>query len=84
MSDAFRILFVDDEPNVLHGYQRQLRKEFSLEIAVGGAAGLKAIKETGPYAVVVTDMRMPAMNGIEFFCRLKRESLVRGLNKYKP
>lgn len=63
MSD--RILCVDDEPSILAGYQRNLRRQFTLDIAVGPQEGLTALmKET--YAVVVSDMRMPGMDGIQF------------------
>src|SRR5262245_28427095 len=66
-----RILCVDDEPNVLAGYQRQLRKHYDIEIAQGGEQGLAAIQEKGPYAVIVSDMRMPGMNGAQFLARAK-------------
>ena len=61
-----KILCVDDEENVLTGLQRSLRKQFPIDIAVGGAAGLQRLERDGPYAVVMADMQMPEMNGIEF------------------
>ena len=54
-----RVLFVDDEPNVLDGIRRQLRNRVELETATSAAAGLDIIKAQGPFAVVVSDMRMP-------------------------
>ena len=60
-----RILLVDDEPNVLDGLRRQLRREFAVDVAGGGADGLRALS-TGPYAVVVSDFRMPLMDGAQF------------------
>ena len=39
-----KILFVDDEPNVLAAFQRQLRKQFDLVTAEGPAAGLAALQ----------------------------------------
>ena len=66
-----KILFVDDEPNILAAYQRQLRKQFSVEIAVGPVAGLAALQNPRDFAVVVADMRMPEMNGVEFLVRVK-------------
>jgi response regulator RpfG family c-di-GMP phosphodiesterase len=69
-SDHEKILFVDDEPNVLEGYKRQLRKHFHIETAVGGPEALKLICASGPYAIVVADMRMPSMNGIELLGRV--------------
>jgi len=58
-----KVLFVDDEPVILEGYQRLLGRQVAIETAVGGTAGIAAIAETGPFAVVVSDMRMPQMDG---------------------
>lgn len=60
-----KILLVDDEENLLSGLKRQLRNDFKVTTAVGGAAALEALDEHGPFAVVVSDMQMPEMNGIE-------------------
>ncbi len=69
-----RVLFVDDEPNVLDGIRRQLRTKLDLETAIGAAAGLKLIEEKGPFAVVVSDMRMPEMNGARFLAEVNKIS----------
>lgn len=66
-----KILLVDDEPNVLLGYQRLLHGEFQSDTAVGATAGLMAIQNKGPFAVVLSDMRMPEMDGIQFLTRVK-------------
>lgn len=66
-----KILFVDDDPNVLEGYQRRLSRVLRVDTALGGNEGLKRLAENGPYAVVVADMKMPGMNGIEFLARVK-------------
>ena len=63
MSD--RILCVDDDPNILSAYQRSLRKRFHIDIALGGEEALQAVVNDGPYAVIVADMQMPGMNGVE-------------------
>jgi HD-like signal output (HDOD) protein/CheY-like chemotaxis protein len=60
-----RILFVDDEPSVLGGLRRQLwdrRADWDLAFAPGGAEAL-ALLEQAPADVVVSDMRMPGMDG---------------------
>ncbi|MEO7208298.1 MAG: hypothetical protein ABI356_01770 [Steroidobacteraceae bacterium] len=54
-----RVLFVDDEPNVLEDIQRTLRKQVELQTASSGAEALSLKRETGPFALVVSDMRMP-------------------------
>lgn len=66
-----KILFVDDEPNVLQSIQRQLHKRFDLACAGSGAEALRILKEEGPFAVIVCDMRMPQMNGIELLTKTK-------------
>ena len=69
-----KVLFVDDDPAVLQGYQRLLRNDFQIDTAVGGKGALIAIETTGPYAAVVSDMRMPEMTGVEFLRRVKEIS----------
>jgi FixJ family two-component response regulator len=71
---AERVLFVDDDSNILDGYRRSLSREFRLETAIGGEQALKLTVENGPYAVVVSDMRMPGMDGIQFLCGIKAQS----------
>ncbi len=66
-----KILFVDDDPNILSAYQRQLRKQFNVDTAIGGELGLTAIANHGPYSVIVADMGMPGMNGIQFLSKAK-------------
>ncbi len=66
-----KILCVDDDPNILQGYKRSLRKTYDLHIAIGPEAGLQAIRNDGPYAVIVSDYAMPGMNGVEFLTRVK-------------
>jgi FixJ family two-component response regulator len=69
-----RILFVDDEPFVLDGYKRILRESFSVDTASSGEIGLATIQRNGPYAVVVSDMRMPGMSGAEFLTQVRQKS----------
>jgi putative nucleotidyltransferase with HDIG domain len=67
-----RILFVDDEPNVLAGLRRllyPLSKEWDMEFANSGEEALTAMKR-GSYDVVVSDMRMPGMNGAQLLKRV--------------
>jgi response regulator RpfG family c-di-GMP phosphodiesterase len=65
-----KILCVDDEPNILDAYKRALRKDFVIETASSGVRGLEMIEVDGPYAVIVSDMRMPEMDGIRFLKRV--------------
>lgn len=67
---GFDVLFVDDEPNVLSGIRRQLRRQFRIDTAPGPEEGLARLREAS-YPVIVTDMRMPGMNGAEFLKRAR-------------
>lgn len=68
MSDPIsrKILFVDDEQKILDGIKRQFHGQFELDTALGGQKGLELITLAGPYAVVISDLRMNGMDGHEF------------------
>jgi response regulator RpfG family c-di-GMP phosphodiesterase len=68
-----RVLFVDDEPNVLDAIQRTLRKQVDVKTATSGAEGLRVLRESGPFALVVSDMRMPSMNGPQFLAKVREQ-----------
>jgi response regulator RpfG family c-di-GMP phosphodiesterase len=68
---AEKILLVDDDNSVLDGYRRSLSREFPMETALGGDEALKLVAANGPYAVVVSDMRMPGMDGIQLLSKIK-------------
>src|SRR5215213_2436084 len=65
------ILCVDDDPNILDGFRRNLRKKFRVYTAAGPGEGMDAINERGPFAVVVTDYQMPGMDGIRFLSKVR-------------
>jgi len=69
-----KILLVDDEPSALEVYQRILQKTYQVDTAPGGSYGLKMIAEDGPYAIVIADMQMPVMNGMEFVAQVKEQA----------
>ena len=62
-----RILYVDDESAVLRIVSLMLRKHFHVELAESGAEGLRLLAAQEAFDVIVSDMRMPEMTGIEFF-----------------
>lgn len=69
-----RILCVDDESSALDGYQRILHRQFEVNTAVSGEQGLAILERRGPYSVVISDMRMPGMNGAEFLARVRQKA----------
>ena len=71
---AEKVLLVDDDNNILDGYRRSLSRDFLMETALGGEQALKLVADSGPYAVVVSDMRMPGMDGIQLLTKIKTQS----------
>ena len=57
---------VDDEQSLLDGIRRGHRKSYEIKVACGARAGLDALEQDGPFAVVICDYQMPDMNGAEF------------------
>lgn len=72
--DNRRVLFVDDEVNVLSAIERTLRGQFVVETAADPLAALTALRHADEYPVIVSDMRMPGMNGAEFLKEVRRIS----------
>lgn len=71
---AEKILFVDDDAKVLEAFSANLRKHFVVTTALGPEEGLKLIQEAGPFAVVVSDLKMPKMDGITFLSHVRELS----------
>ncbi len=65
------ILCVDDEPRVVDGLALHLRRDYQVLIAHGGQSALQLLKEKGAPAVVVSDMRMPGMDGATLLKHVK-------------
>ncbi|MBV5341987.1 MAG: response regulator [Deltaproteobacteria bacterium] len=66
-SEQIKILCVDDERNVLRALERIfLDDDYEIVLAGSGDEGLKIMEESGPFQVVISDYRMPVMNGVEF------------------
>jgi len=69
---AERVLLIDDDPNVLSGLKRQLRNSFDVTTANGGAEAVETVKTSAPFAVVVSDMRMPGIDGVETLEKIRK------------
>lgn len=67
----YKILLVDDEINILQGYKRNLRNRFEIHTAESGMKALQILDEHSPFAVVVSDFKMPEMNGVDFLAKVK-------------
>jgi response regulator RpfG family c-di-GMP phosphodiesterase len=68
--DSPRVLCVDDEPRVVEGLVLHLRKDYDVHTALSGNEALQKLKEVGGVAVVISDMRMPNMDGATLLHRV--------------
>ncbi len=76
MSERKRIMFVDDEPAVLAALSNILRRDrhrWDLVFANGGIEALRQL-ELGTFDIVITDMRMPALDGLGVLAAVKEKS----------
>jgi response regulator RpfG family c-di-GMP phosphodiesterase len=67
-----RILCVDDEPRILEGLALQLRRDYQVYTANSGQAALQTLKEAAGMMVVISDMRMPGMDGATLLKQVKQ------------
>ena len=70
-----KVLFVDDEQSLLDGLKRTLRRRVSnwdMRFAISGEEALKMLREQ-PADVIISDMRMPVMNGVQLLREIKHE-----------
>ena len=70
-SARVRLLCVDDEPNVLEGLSLHLRRRFDVLTATSGSAALDILEKDRTVAVVISDMRMPGMDGAAFLSKAR-------------
>ena len=69
-----KILCVDDEESILRGFQLNLRKDFEVHLASDGVEGLEVFEKEGGFALVLSDMRMPRMNGADMLAEIKKQN----------
>lgn len=66
-----KVLLVDDEPKLIAALRRRLSLDFNIVTANGGPEALDMIDQDPDIAVIVADMQMPVMNGIELLKAVK-------------
>ncbi|MEM8501566.1 MAG: SpoIIE family protein phosphatase [Cyanobacteria bacterium P01_D01_bin.1] len=66
MQEKLKVLIVDDEPDNLDLLYRTFRRDFKVYKAVSGVEALEVLEQQGEMAVIISDQRMPKMNGTEF------------------
>lgn len=72
MDTRMKVLCVDDEPNILEGLTLHLRRRYDVLSAPGGAAALAILEADPSIAVILSDMRMPGMDGATFLGRARQ------------
>ncbi len=66
-----KVLLVDDDRNLLDSFNRQFHNRINLITAASGEDAIQAITYDGPFAVVISDMQMPNMDGLEFLIKVR-------------
>lgn len=66
-----KILYVDDEPINLQLFQLNFKKKYMVYTAMSGHEGLKSLETNNDIKVVISDMKMPEMNGLQFITKAK-------------
>jgi DNA-binding NtrC family response regulator len=66
MDKKFEVLCVDDELEVLKGLKLHLKRQYVVHLAAGGTEGLEILRDNRHIAVILSDMRMPVMDGAGF------------------
>jgi len=69
-----KILCVDDEESILRGFKLNLRKDFDVHLASNGVEGLEVFEQEKDFAVVLSDMRMPEMDGATMLSEIKKRN----------
>lgn len=67
-----QVLIVDDDPMLLASLRRCLQSRYSIQVAESGEEALQYLESVGTVPVVISDMRMPEMNGVEFVRRASK------------
>ncbi len=71
MDDKATILYIDDERINVTLFEINFKKKFNVLCAQSGIEGLEILKANPQIKIILTDMKMPGMNGIEFVTKAK-------------
>ncbi len=68
------ILFVDDDEKVINAFKKQLQNKFNVDFVMNPIDALELIKKNSQYSVVISDMKMPGLDGLKFLEKVKKIS----------
>lgn len=72
--NSSKVLIIDDDQNILHGYRRMLGRRYQIEIADGPREGLHKALSDNEYAVIVCDLHMPKIDGLRLMMKVRELS----------
>lgn len=67
-----KVLFVDDEPQVVSSFLSVLKIHYDISTSDNPIEAISIVNNNGPFAVVVSDYRMPKMNGVDLLSEIKK------------
>ena len=67
-----KILFVDDDKSILAAIKRQLKSQFDIFTAEDPRKALEMVRRAGPFPVIVSDLEMSGMSGVEFLAQARQ------------
>jgi two-component system, response regulator, stage 0 sporulation protein F len=73
MEKKTTILYIDDEPINLMLFERVFKRKYNIITALSGSEGIDIMRSNSLISAVISDMKMPGMNGIEFISKAKDE-----------
>lgn len=73
MKDKSKVLYVDDEPINILLFELNFKKKYTVLTAPDGFKGLEVLDNNTDTLVIITDMKMPGMNGLEFVKKAKEK-----------
>ena len=73
MNSEIKLLYIDDEPINLYIFEIYFRKKYNVITGSSGFEGLRLLRQNRDTKIVVSDMSMPGMNGLEFIRKAREE-----------
>jgi response regulator RpfG family c-di-GMP phosphodiesterase len=74
LSHSRRILYVDDEAINLKLFHLSFNKDYEILTALSGELGLEILNQNPDIQLIITDLRMPEMDGLQFIKEIKRKN----------
>ena len=73
MADKIKVLYIDDEPINTELFKINFQEYYQVITALSGQEGLEKLHHNDDISVIITDMKMPGMNGMEFIVKAREK-----------